>query len=262
MSSENIIYIDSHKEILSDKSKISQMKNDMQSGKVYIVKNIITEEKINKIKDYLINIGRHSLPNYKRIEEGCPNFHRLNLWDKRSYVQACFHQFVFFPWNQDMFNFFDVFQEIYYLRNLLSGNLKEKFLRIEPEENCVARIAFQFYPKGQGAMNEHMDPVGHHQVSVPILQMTKKGVDFKEGGAYVVLPSNKKIVLDDIASPGDVIYFHPRLTHGVDLIDPGSQIDWLSFEGRWMILFAVNKLFDNTQIEDAIDIVKASKASV
>ena len=247
-------YLKSHDEILSDLSMIDEIRSRIKAGEIYIIKNLVEKGLVNKIKTYLANIGNNSLPNYKRIEIGCPNFHRLNVWDKRSYVQACFHQFVFFPWNQDVFNFFELFRKIYQVRNLISGNPKNKFLSIEPEDGCIARLAFQFYPKGIGGIHKHSDPIDHHQLTAPILQMSKKGIDFKSGGAYLEASDGKKIMLDDYAEIGDVIYYNAMLSHGVEPIDPECKPDWLSFEGRWVLLFAINKLFDNTEITDAVDL--------
>ncbi len=254
MNQENIYYLESHDELLNDPSLVSLMRTRIEAGGIYIIKNVAEKDFIVQIKLYLTNIGRNSLPNYKKIEEGCLNFHRINLWDKRSYVQACFHQFVFFPWNQDVFNFFEVFKKVYQVRNLISGNQKNKFLGIEPEDNCIARIAFQFYPKGIGGMHKHSDPIDHHQLTAPILQMSKKGVDFKNGGVFVETKDGKKILLEDFADVGDVVYFNAMLPHGVDTIDPECKPNWLSFEGRWTLLFAINKLFDNAQIRDAVDL--------
>ena len=63
-----------------------------------------------------------------------------------------------------------------------------------------------------------------------------------------------RIYLDEISEPGDVVYFNAILPHGVERIDPDEKVDWLSFEGRWMLLFATNKLFDNAAIRDAVDL--------
>jgi hypothetical protein len=38
------------------------------------------------------------------------------------------------------------------------------------------------------------------------------------------------------------------------MIDEGEDTDWLSFRGRWMMLFAVNRLTAATGIADAIDL--------
>ena len=250
----DVLYLENNEKIISDRNTISDIKKGIQNGNVYVIKNVISEQTIQKIREYLTSVGRNSLPNYMPINANCPNFHRVNQWDERSYVKACFHQFVFFPWNQDVFDFFNLFKSVYYLRNIINGVSKEKFLKQEPEDDCIARIAFQFYPSGIGSMNRHVDPVDHHQLSVPVLLMSNKGKDFKSGGAFVEKENGERIILEDVAKSGDVIYFNARIAHGVETIDPESEADWLSFKGRWMALFAVNKLSHNTSIADAVDL--------
>jgi len=63
------------------------------------------------------------------------------------------------------------------------------------------------------------------------------------------------------ARPGDVVLFSPQLVHGVAPIDPKVALNWPSFEGRWMSIFAVNKLATNTRVAEAVDLV-ADDASV
>ena len=48
-----------------------------------------------------------------------------------------------------------------------------------------------------------------------------------------------------------MIYFNAEVPHGVDIIDPQKTYKWTDFNGRWMLLLAINKLFDNKSIADA-----------
>jgi ectoine hydroxylase-related dioxygenase (phytanoyl-CoA dioxygenase family) len=56
------------------------------------------------------------------------------------------------------------------------------------------------------------------------------------------------------ARPGDVVLFSPQLVHGVAPIDPKAELNWPAFEGRWMSIFAVNKLATNTRVAEAVDL--------
>ena len=249
-----ILYENEISKILGNEEKVRSMHENIKKGDMYIVKNVLPKKKVLEIHKYLVQIGRNSLPNYEKIEIGCPNFHRINNLDPRAYVKGCFHQFVFFPWNQDVFDFFRLFKEIFQLKNLLSNLPRDKFLGVEPEDGCTSRLAFQFYPKGAGQLNKHSDPIDYHQLTVPVMVMSEKGVDFQEGGAFVENEAGEKIDLEKTVECGDVIYFNAQIAHGVDKIDPGAESNWLSFEGRWMALFAVNKLSDNKDIPDAVDL--------
>ncbi len=260
MWAREVQFFDDHASVLGDRGLIADLKERIGEGDVVVVRNAAQGELIGQMRDYLTNIGRSSLPNYRKIEPGCPNFHRMNRWDPRAYVQGCFHQFVFFPWNQDVFDFFRIFAPVYHLKNQLSGLDAEKFLGAEPEDGCTARLAFQFYPKGAGGLNLHQDPVDYHQLTVPIMVMSNKGKDFHNGGAFVECEDGSRIDLDDICQVGDVVYFNAQCRHGVEPIDPQTELDWLSFEGRWMLLFAVNRLFDNQQIPDSIDLAQPQES--
>ena len=250
----NYHYINDFKSLLTNSSELNKIKEGVLNGDLYILKSVYEKDFISRVKNYLTNIGKNSLPNYHPIELNTPNFHRINIWDERAYVKGCFQQFTFFPWNQDYFNLFEKTKEIYYLKNLINNLPKEKFLKSEPEEGCIARLSFQFYPKGVGGMNKHSDPVNHHQLVVPTLVMSEKGKDFKSGGVYVENEEKELIFIDDLVEVGDVVLFNAQVPHGVKIIDQGVKEDWLSFEGRWMMIFATNKLFDNNEVQDAIDL--------
>lgn len=238
---------------LHDDTTIHEMRTNIKAGDSYIFTGASNRQQLQPIREYLIKIGQNSLPNYQAIERGAPNFHRINDMDPRAYVKGCFHQFSFFPWNQDVFNFFTQFQKIYYLKNRLSCLPADIFLKQEPEKDCIARLSFQFYPVGGGVLNSHADPFDHHQLTVPVMMMSKKGEDFQHGGGYVMTPDQQKILLDDICDWGDVTFFNAQVVHGVAEIDPEKPRHWLDFEGRWIMLFAVNKLAGNTAISNSVD---------
>lgn len=238
-------------QLLDSKSEICRAIEYINDDKIVIARKQIDIKMIISLKKYLTNVGRNSIPNYHPIEVGAPNSHRINNLDERSFVKGCFHQFSFYPWNQDYFNLFSLTKSIFQFKNLISGISKNKFLSEKGEGGCVARLSFQFYPKGSGILNKHKDPVDAHQISIPILIMSSKSEDFKYGGAYVDIPHHGQIYLEEIAQPGDVVFFKATLPHGVDKIDPESAPDWLSFQGRWMLLMAVNKIASNARIGNA-----------
>jgi hypothetical protein len=221
---------------------------------VCIVRNVATASEVRQYIRSLSEVGRGSMPNWQAILPGCPNHHRVNQWDERSHVKACFHQFSFFPWNHDVFNLFRRFRDVFVLRNLLAGAEPEAYLGLEPQDDCTARLSFQFYPKGAGAMNAHIDPAGTHQAVVPTLMMSEPGVDFHEGGAFMKNTGGDLIWIEKYARPGDVVLFSPQLVHGVAPIDPEAALNWTAFEGRWMSIFAVNKLAANTRVAEAVDV--------
>ena len=65
--------------------------------------------------------------------------------------------------------------------------------------------------------------------------MSKKGVDYKEGGFYVLKEGDKKLDTETDINIGDISIGYATVQHGVDLIDPSKDVDWKSKEGRWWL---------------------------
>ncbi len=240
--------------ILGDEKRLKDLRERFEKHDCLVIKNAVPRKPLLEIRDYLASVGRNSLPTYNKIEPGSPNFHRMVDCDLRSDVVGKFHQFVFYPWNQDFFDVFSLFQRVYHLKNLLSGLPPDKYLGPTPVEGCTARVAFQFYPSGGGMLHRHCDPVGYHQLVVPTIVMSKRGEDFTEGGLFVEREGGERVDIDEIAEIGDAVYFHAETVHGVAPVDPGAPLDWLSFHGRWMGLIAVNRVHSNEAVARSIDL--------
>lgn len=234
--------IDGPAALLQDPRALAEMEDLLRQGAVMVSRQVLPEAQVRRITDYLSTVGRSSLPNWRPIEPGCPNFHRLNWDDERSYVKAAFHQFSFFAWNQDVFRLFAHLRDLFRLRNRMCGAAEDAFLSGDPKEGAVARFSAQFYPSGGGYMNGHVDPVGEYQIVVPILAMSAYGEDFNSGGLWVDMPDGSRLEADPLVRPGDVIWFHPQRPHGVAPIDPEDELDWPAFKGRWSAILAVNGL--------------------
>ena len=257
--SGNIHILEFASDLTKNQTLIEELQKKISTGDILIFRNFLDPKVLNEIKKYLISVGRGSLPNYTPIFTGAPNNHRINKDDERSYVRGCFHQFSFYPWNQDIFDLFNIFRPVFELKNILGGLHPDSFLLPQPENGCAARLSFQFYPAGQGFLNKHIDPVDYHQKIVPTMLLSKKGEDFYTGGAYIEDIEGKKHYLDDIMNFGDLAFFSAQIVHGVEKIDPLSTENWLNFRGRWMLLFAINKLANNNQISPSIDLSSLNK---
>ncbi len=253
-----VFYSSSIREIIDNENTIQETIKRIKLGDALIIRSVYSEKLLNQICNYLSNISRCSLPYYQKIEEGCANNHRVISWDPRSYTQSCFHQFSFFPWNQDVFNLFEKAKAVFQLRNLLSGQPANKFLGTKSEDGCIGRLSFHFYPCGLGAMNKHRDPVDSHQLTVPLMLMNKKGRDYFSGGGFAERSDGSKVYFDNLMEPGDILFLNARVPHGVDLIDPETKNpNFINNKGRWTTVFAVNKLHGNKNISNAIDLERS-----
>lgn len=241
-------------ELLGSAERREHLLASVRDYDICVTRRFVEPSYVESIVSYLTQIGRGSLPNRHATQAGCPNHHRAYTWDDRSYVKGCYHQFSFFPWNEDIFTFFQTFRSVYQLRNLLSDKPADQFLGTKPQDGCIARLSFQFYPKAFGAMNKHADPVDIHQQVVPVMIMSKRGRDFLDGGLFFEAPNGERTYVEDLTEPGDIVWSHAQHPHGIDKIDPNVKSDWLSFEGRWSTVFAVNKLVDSVHIADPIDL--------
>src|SRR5262245_54534286 len=96
----HVRFISDAASLLHDDDLLGEVRQNIADGDIVVARRAADLGVLRDIRDYLITIGRSSLPNYAKIETGAPNFHRMNRSDPRAYVQGCFHQFVFFPWNQ------------------------------------------------------------------------------------------------------------------------------------------------------------------
>jgi hypothetical protein len=250
----NIKILDYSSMMLQDKDFICEMNKDLKNYDAYIMKNMIDKKLIDNIKKYLVNVANASLPRYEFLKEGCPDFHRVNMLDERSYVASIMHQFLFHPWNQNVFDLFEKMKEIYYLKNLSGGFNIEDFLYNTPNDGHISRLSFHNYPAGGGLLKKHADPVGDHQLTVPVLQMSQKGKDYEQGGLYIVTQDDSVIDIDSMMEKGDVFFFQAEVIHGVAPIDPHKELNWLSFEGRWMMLASVIKTIGNSKTANALQL--------
>lgn len=243
---------DSVEQCTADPQKIRQVTQLLEEGNIVIFKRFAVPEELAALKGYLHRIQLSGIPNFFPITATTPNNYRINFDDERAQIRAFFYVWSFFTWNQDVFSLYDRYKPIYSLRNLCCGLEAETFTRRTPDHECSARLSVQLYPAGRGYFSAHTDPVAKHQLVVPIMPMSKYGRDFKTGGNYVVKRNGQKISTEEMVEPGDILLFNARCTHGVDPIDPQVSFDPMSPNGRWMMLFAVNKLASNTSVANAV----------
>lgn len=247
-------FLDYSEEMLNNPTLIQEMRNNILNNDGYIVRNMVDPALLDKIRDYLISVGRGSLPSYHHLKQGCPDFHRIHQFDQRSYVKGLMHQFMFHPWNQNIFDLFSIMKPIYNLKNLLSNLDKDAYLETTPDDGFISRLSFQYYPKGGGCIKRHSDPVDIHQLCVPVLLMSDYGEDYKEGGGYVVDADDNVLITDSHMKKGDVVFFNAQVVHGVAPVDPDEKTDWLSFAGRWICLVSVIKTMSNQAALNALQL--------
>ena len=243
--------------IPDSEAAIREMEDSLRAGDVWVLRSVYPKKKLFRVRQYLANVASNSLPNYQPIVQDAPNFHRV-YGDERSYVEGRFHQWSFFPWNLDVFGLFEELAPIYHLNNRINGWPKDRYLGLEAEGGCIARLTFQAYPRGAGYIARHLDAAGPHKFTTITMCLSKKGEDYRSGGLYLGRGKGKPdLDVDAMLDMGDVTVMHSELEHGVETIDPETELDWLAMRGKWTLVLAVNKLADTNEVPNSSQVTDA-----
>ena len=142
-------------------------------------------------------------------------------------------------WDKDTFGMHAIFRMMIRVRNRLMG-LPETFAMDKPERNLWSACRVQHYPKGGGFLIPHSDinankavnDAGIERNANIVLIMTKRGIDFTEGGGFVEI-DGEKVFYEDEYNVGDLVIYDDRNIHGVSDIDPMEPTSINSSEGRY-----------------------------
>ncbi len=208
---------------------------ERMNEEVLIVKEYIAEEKIDQFKQFCLDFSKKNEATWSPCLDGCPDYHRIHNNYPNAYVPSVQHAFYFHSWNENSDKLMD-FQEIYSLKAALAEGEVDSYMSNLPSQGPIARLVCHQYPKGGGGQDEHIDPVSPFARIQTIIQSSKPGKDYLEGGLYVRDKLGKKIDVDKSTEKGDLVVASPGIKHGVAPIDPGEQLDWSSTSGRWIIM--------------------------
>jgi hypothetical protein len=179
------------------------------------------------------------------------NFQKLIVGGTRG-TNACprFLRMFYNPtFDEDIFGMHAIFRRLIQFRNLLYS-LPKDFTCNGTENGMWSASRINHYPRGGGFMATHTD-VGTTSVAADmgmeryvqlLLLLTKKGVDFHEGGAYIDL-EGRRYLFESECEIGDVVIYDGRVNHGVEEIDPMEPLDLSSFAGRHVALVTLFKHF-------------------
>jgi hypothetical protein len=141
-------------------------------------------------------------------------------------------------WDDDLFGMHALFRIIGRVRNLLM-NLPEEFALQGPERGLWTASRIHQYPRGGGFMVPHRDnsfsslsgEYGFSAYYQFTLIMSRKGVDYTEGGAYFE-DQGVRVFSEEEYEIGDLLVYDDRIVHGVEAIDPHVPLDMRSPTGR------------------------------
>lgn len=171
--------------------------------------------------------------NYQRMLVGCTG-------GAPGYTNPRLYRTFYNPlWEDDIFGMHATFRQMARIRNQLSG-LPDDYATEAEQDGLWSACRIQHYPRGGGFLIPHTDKAAHDAARRSgvertvnlVLLMTKRGVDFADGGGYVVL-KGEKVFFEEDYEVGDLVIYNEGLIHGVDDIDPLEPLDTHSPEGRY-----------------------------
>ena len=216
----------------------NEIYQELFDGKVFILRSTHSEEQMVKLKKIIHEFGQSTPECFYKIQGDCPNFHVTNQDNPLYKVLMSIHSYHFFSWNDSPINIFGDVSEALEVYETLCEYDPREILRNTCDDDVVARIQIHHYPTGGGHTQMHIDPTTFVKVAW-ITMMTKRGVDYENGGLYVLDISGNKFYpeLSLDLNIGDTVVLYPQMIHGVDAIDAGHTSEWASDNGRWALIF-------------------------
>lgn len=203
----------------------------------FVVKQFYDRNFILGFRAEMFRRGMETEPCWHKLENGCPDYHRLHDDYPKAHVKSKMHAFYLHGWYEHNRKIFDTFREIFFIKNVLGGHADDAFIANRPSDGVVARVLVHNYPRGGGYQEEHIDPVADFAKLQTLIAASQYGEDFSEGGLYArSTPEGERNYVDPWTEPGDLMLISPGIRHGVAPVDETSEYDWRSNTGRWIIM--------------------------
>ena len=233
----------------------ANVKKKLRKNSFCILKNVIKEKDVNFMKSFnSTNEKRISGPWKYKMKD----IRRLDLGD--SYKNSRFSRCITFcEWNKKNEKFYKIIRPVIEIRNLLSKVKKEKYIYKDltpfQKDHNKDKIFCDFvrmlqYPTGGGflALHDDFDKNYPERILNAILTVTSrkkinrnsKLYSYKVGGLYF-LKNKKKINVENMMNPGDLILFDQKIPHGVNSVDPHEKITLDNLNGRISLAFSIGR---------------------
>jgi len=228
-----------HKEFISkileqDPSFVKRTVESIYNGDLYLLKNSLSKEKIDHVINTIHEYNQSYPSTFHKMHEGIPNFHRW-IGKGRAENSYCIkhikHATYLFPWNEDIKGVRKIIMDACRPLKLLAGLSLNEFTNNTPKDNQIERVQVTRYPPS-GYIEPHMDPVPNIRFIISGY-LSKRGVDYSEGGFYLVDEKNGKLDMEQYIDKGDVGFFMASLRHGLATIDSKKPADIKKKDGRW-----------------------------
>lgn len=216
-----------------------QLLDWIEQKRVVVLKNVFDRKPMDAIRESCVRFARENDQMNPAIEEGVPNFYRIDNNPPKSAVKRICRSFALFYWNDTDFGGERPYlQALAGVRNRLAG-LHDGFAFERVEGGQLSIPSIVQYPVGGGYLQTHEDPPSTQRAVVTAI-LSQIPDHYESGGLYVDDPkTGERVLLDSQLEVGDVYLINPAITHGVAPVDPDKQLEFDSGDGRWMMFSAL-----------------------
>jgi len=226
----------------ADQQFIERLVTNLLEGKSFIVKRVFSTEFAHVWKDRVHRDWLSKPSEFFKMVDGVQNFHREIGPDLSGnyYAGPVKHSSYFFPWNQQSSRLYEAVYPRWGYFKVIGGFSFDEYSENIPSDGMIDRIQIVNYPLGGGKIDTHFDPY-HGMKPVLSTYLSKRGIDYEQGGFYVVEESGALVDVEDLIDVGDMSFTFPTVSHGVAPVDPDKILDWSNPSGRWwMGMFCVD----------------------
>ena len=204
------------------------IKNVKKDG-FLVCNNAISMKAFKKIQRYWLkrvkSISLNESKNYDRSPKytlGQENF--VAFENKKKDCRLKIQEFL---WNDMQLETKKLIIEMHKFTNMCQGHDQNRGLEYDESKKALS-LSVNYYPSKIGCLDIHRDVKSRKLYLWMIFNLTFKNEHFDEGGLYLINKNKKKINLDEISSPGSVIFFNGMLEHGVDKIKSKKGVGKIS----------------------------------
>jgi len=220
-----------------------EITNSMFQGDIYILKKAFSENFFHSLKKKCYDHFKNVPSSFYKMLEGSPDFHRLidvETGNKYSF-KVCKHSFYFYHWNNDPLKIFPETYKKWRKIKKLMGYDENKFELNTPKDGVIDRIQVVQYPSKYGFLEPHSDPYKHQKFFISGY-MSKKGVDFEDGGFYALNQNNEIVDVEKDIDVGDLGIGFATIIHGVAPVNRNKTPEWNKVsDGRWFYSLYTNE---------------------
>ncbi len=226
-----------------NETKVNKLIENLYNGDFYLIKHAFSKRFLERIKKDCFNFFLNKPSEFYKMLEGTPDFQRkIDLETGKNYsFQRCSHSFYFYRWNRDPINLFNEIDKKWRLVKKLMGLDSHAYEKNTPKNGVVDRVQLVKYPSSIGYLEPHSDPYKYQKLFISGY-MSKKDIDFKGLGFYLIDVNDKIVEIENRIELGDLGLGYATVQHGVAPVNMHKKPDWNDIDdGRWFLSMYSNQ---------------------